>query len=239
MAGPGAEQAAMAAGRGHLRASHADRDQMIDALKAAFVQGRLTKEEFDARVAQALVSRTYAELATVTIGIPAAPARTLPPRTPPRRRIGNAARWGTSGLVTPAIVAAGFVFASLRGASGFGAVAFVVAFVYFVFWLSAGADMLWEWYSAALPSARTCVRCAHAAASHHAPASCTVRQGSFKLWKHCTCAGYVPPGLSPRAADRRQLTGYTSARTLRNTSCMSAAVAKRSALAGAQALMRN
>jgi hypothetical protein len=237
MAGPGAERATMAVGRGHLRASHADRDQMIDALKSAFVQGRLTKEEFDARVAQALVSRTYAELATVTIGIPAAPARTLPPRTPPRRRIGNAARWGTSGLVTPAILAAGFVFASLRGASGFGAAAFLVAFVYFVFWLSAGADMLWEWYSAALPSARTCVRCAHALASHHAPASCTVRQGS--LWQHCTCAGYVPPGLSPRTADRRQLTGYRSARTLRSASCISAAVAKRSARAGAQALMRN
>ena len=39
MAGPGDEQAAATAGRGHLRASHADREQMIDALKAAFVQG--------------------------------------------------------------------------------------------------------------------------------------------------------------------------------------------------------
>jgi Domain of unknown function (DUF1707) len=198
MAGPGAERAALAIGRGHLRASHADRDQMIDALKAAFVQGRLTKDEFDARVAQTLVSRTYAELATVTIGIPAAaPARAQPPRTAPRRRPGNAARWGRSGLVTPAILGAAFLFGSLRGGSGYAVLAFVVAFVYFVFWLSAGADMLWQWYAVALPSARTCVRCAHTAASHHAPASCEVRQGSLRVWQRCTCAGYVPPGLSP------------------------------------------
>jgi hypothetical protein len=204
MAGPGAERASIAAGRGHLRASHADRDQMIDALKAAFVQGRLTKDEFDTRVAQALASRTYAELATVTIGIPAAPARAVPPRTLPRRRVGNAARWGASGLVTPAVLVAGLVLGSVRGGSGYGAVAFVVAFVYFAFWLSAGADMLWQWYSVALPSARTCVRCSHTAASHHAPASCRVRQGSFKVWKRCPCTGYVPPGLSPQAADQRQ-----------------------------------
>jgi len=75
MAGPGAERAAMAVGRAHLRASDADREQMIDVLKAAFVQGRLTKDELDARVARTLTSRTYAELAAVTIGIPAA----LPP----------------------------------------------------------------------------------------------------------------------------------------------------------------
>ena len=74
MAGPGDERAAATAGRGHLRASHADREQMIDALKAAFVQGPLTKDEFDARVGQTFTSRTYAELATVTADIPAEPA---------------------------------------------------------------------------------------------------------------------------------------------------------------------
>ena len=40
MAGPGDEKAAAAAGRGHLLASHADREQTVDALKVAFVQGR-------------------------------------------------------------------------------------------------------------------------------------------------------------------------------------------------------
>jgi hypothetical protein len=71
-----------AAGGGHLRASDADRDRVIDALKAAFVQGRLTKGELARRVGQALESRTYADLAGVTAAIPAAPAASLPPRQP-------------------------------------------------------------------------------------------------------------------------------------------------------------
>ncbi len=63
-------------GSDHLRASDADREQVIDALKVAFVGGRLTKNKFDARVGLALTSRTYAELAAVTADIPAGPART-------------------------------------------------------------------------------------------------------------------------------------------------------------------
>jgi hypothetical protein len=45
MAGPGDEIAAGAGGRGHQRASHADREQVIGTLKAAFVQGMLAKDE--------------------------------------------------------------------------------------------------------------------------------------------------------------------------------------------------
>jgi hypothetical protein len=59
---------------GHLRASHVDREQVISALKTAFVQGRLAKDEFDARVGQALASRTRAELAVITADIPVGPA---------------------------------------------------------------------------------------------------------------------------------------------------------------------
>jgi Domain of unknown function (DUF1707) len=44
---------------------------VIAALKAAFVQGRLTKDEFDSRVGRVLGSQTYAELAALTAGIPA------------------------------------------------------------------------------------------------------------------------------------------------------------------------
>ena len=204
MAGPGDEKAAAVVGRGHLRASDADREQMIDALKAAFAQGRLTMDEFDARIGQTFASRTYAELATVTVGIPAAPAGAQPPRRPPRRRVSNAVRWGASGFVTPAILAAAFTFASLRGDGGYGAVAFVMAFAYFAFWLSAGADMLWEWHCMSLPSAQMCVRCAHTAASHRARASCAVRLGSLKLPRRCPCAGYVPPGTSPETTDIRE-----------------------------------
>jgi Domain of unknown function (DUF1707) len=40
---------AAAKGRGHIRASDADREQVIDALKEAFVRGRLTKDELTTR----------------------------------------------------------------------------------------------------------------------------------------------------------------------------------------------
>ena len=51
MAWPGDEiAAAEGRGRGELRASHADREQVIGTLKAAFVQGMLAKDEFDQRV---------------------------------------------------------------------------------------------------------------------------------------------------------------------------------------------
>jgi Domain of unknown function (DUF1707) len=73
MAGPGDEIAAGAGGRGRLRASHADREQVIEVLKAAFVQGRLDRDEFDLRVGRALASRTYADLTALTADI--APAR--------------------------------------------------------------------------------------------------------------------------------------------------------------------
>jgi hypothetical protein len=55
---------------GQPRASHADREQAIGVLKAAFVQGRLTKDEFDLRVGQVFASRTYSDLGALTADIP-------------------------------------------------------------------------------------------------------------------------------------------------------------------------
>jgi hypothetical protein len=72
-AGPWDPMAAGAAGRGRLRASDADREQVIDALKAAFVRGQLTRDELSVRTGQALASRTYAELAVINSSIPARP----------------------------------------------------------------------------------------------------------------------------------------------------------------------
>jgi hypothetical protein len=65
--------------RGRLRTSHADREQAIDVLKAAFVQGRLTKDEFDLRVGQVLASRTYADLGALTADIPGEVTSAQPP----------------------------------------------------------------------------------------------------------------------------------------------------------------
>jgi hypothetical protein len=66
-----------------LRASHADREQVIAIIKAAFIQGRLTKDEIDLRVGQALASRTYAELAAITADLPAGLAAAQPPQPAP------------------------------------------------------------------------------------------------------------------------------------------------------------
>ena len=71
MTGPGDEMAAGMAGRGRLRASDADREQVIGTLKDVFVQGLLDKDEFDLRVGQALAPRTCAELAALTADLPA------------------------------------------------------------------------------------------------------------------------------------------------------------------------
>lgn len=76
--------------RDRLRASDADRDQAIDTLKTAFVQGRLAKDEFCARAGRALTARTHGELTAITRSIPARQSQALPPRTarvPDRNRM--------------------------------------------------------------------------------------------------------------------------------------------------------
>ena len=69
-----APQDPAAAGGDRLRAAHADREQVIEALKDAFVQGRLTRDELDTRAGRALAAPTYADLASLTADIPAEPA---------------------------------------------------------------------------------------------------------------------------------------------------------------------
>jgi hypothetical protein len=65
---------------GQMRASTADRELAIDVLKTAFTEGRLTKDECEERVGQALSSRTYAELAVLTADLPVGAAGALIPR---------------------------------------------------------------------------------------------------------------------------------------------------------------
>jgi Domain of unknown function (DUF1707) len=59
---------------GHLRATHDDRDRVVELLRAAAGDGRLTLEELDERVGAALTARTYGELAALISDMPAAPA---------------------------------------------------------------------------------------------------------------------------------------------------------------------
>jgi hypothetical protein len=60
-------------GRGELRASHTDRDAVVELLRVAAGDGRLTADELDERLELALTARTYSELAALTADLPDAP----------------------------------------------------------------------------------------------------------------------------------------------------------------------
>jgi len=115
MTGP---QDPAAAGRGRLRAGHADREQAIDTLKTAFVHGQLTKDELVARAGQALAARTYADLAALTADIPPRPpaARPARPPAPARRPLARAA--AKSGVCLIIAAAATWVLALLVSEDG-------------------------------------------------------------------------------------------------------------------------
>jgi hypothetical protein len=67
----GKAAAAPAAGRGALRVSHADRDQVAEALRIAAGDGRLDSDELDERLEKALTARTYDDLAVLLTDLPA------------------------------------------------------------------------------------------------------------------------------------------------------------------------
>jgi Domain of unknown function (DUF1707) len=122
-----------AAGRGHLRASHADREQAIDVLKAAFVHGLLDKDEFDLRVGQALASRTYADLAAVAGDIPARLSAAQPPRAPapaqPWLTMHKAITWGACMVIAATIGVVAATFTNNMGIFYLSAFAFIGATV--------------------------------------------------------------------------------------------------------------
>jgi hypothetical protein len=108
-----------AGARGQLRTSHAEREQAIDVLKAAFVQGRLTKDEFDLRVSQVFASRTYADLGALTADIPAGVTSARPPaervREPGKMlSFRTAARVGAVGA-SPSVASAAVVMMQSSG----------------------------------------------------------------------------------------------------------------------------
>jgi hypothetical protein len=132
MAGSGGSTAAAEGrGGGRLRASHADREQVIGTLKDAFVQGRLTADELGARVDQVFASRTYAELAEVTVDIPVGLTGTRSPGDPWRA---TKAAWGVvyalilPGLITLAVLPGG------PAPTTVGEVVTYTAVVYGIFW---------------------------------------------------------------------------------------------------------
>lgn len=128
--GPGVPPPARG-GNPAMRASDADRDQVVDQLSAHYQAGRLTTEEFDERSSQALRARTLGDLDALLTDLPTAPAGPAAPTaaTPAgeapvaRRDFGLAAAGGA--LAVLAVVAI-IVALSHYGHGGDGGWGFIV-----------------------------------------------------------------------------------------------------------------
>jgi hypothetical protein len=111
MSGP---QDPAATGLDGLRAAHADREHAIKALKHAFVQGRLTRDELGARAGNAFAARTYGELAAVTADIPDIPDEPAGPAAAgPGGPPGWARRWPLAKAVAGSGAFLGIAFAAV------------------------------------------------------------------------------------------------------------------------------
>ena len=97
--GAGYGYPAVGGGRATMRAADADRDRVAAILNTAYVDGRLSKDEYDARLETTLSARTYAELDQVVADLPVG----LP---------GGVRPVGTA-VVTPATATNGLAIASL------------------------------------------------------------------------------------------------------------------------------
>jgi DUF1707 SHOCT-like domain len=98
-------------GRDRLEVSDAAREQVIDLLRTAFIQGRLTWDDLGSRTEQVLASRTHAELITITASIPAGriaapPLDAIP--APIWKRLNKKVTWGACAVIVPAALGAAF-----------------------------------------------------------------------------------------------------------------------------------
>ena len=99
----------MAAGHGHpvaddglgkMRAADADRDRVAGILGTAYSEGRLSKDEYDARLDSTMSARTFADLDRVVIDLPVARTTVAVPAT-------------ETGTVTPVATTNAMAIASL------------------------------------------------------------------------------------------------------------------------------
>ena len=175
-----------------MRASHADREQVIEVLKNAFVQGRLTKGEMDARVGQAFASRTHAELARVTADIPAEPV--VPASRPAVR-----ARRGGLVIAAASVITAGlWAVAVASDSAALGLLSLSFGFTCLGVVLLVGAALLDSQHrkrSGGQPPRRRTPNAGGPAPRRAAPAA-----GAYEL-----PPADQPPGATAEAAPRRPL----------------------------------
>ena len=95
--------------RGKMRAADADRDHIVEILSTAYSEGRLSKDEYDARLESALSARTYADLDQLVTDLPAAWATMVTPAA----RTTTVTPAARTTMVTPAARTNGLAMASL------------------------------------------------------------------------------------------------------------------------------
>lgn len=119
--------------RSGLLAADADRDGAVEALSAAFTEGRLSTAELESRTASALSARTYGELDTVLQGLGGLPREV---RSHPVRK---ALFWVVAMLSSPFVLTGTllFAFGTDLGDHVFGLIFLVL--------LLPGLFALWRW----------------------------------------------------------------------------------------------
>ena len=112
-------------GRGRMRAADADRDRVAGILGTAYTEGRLSKDEYDARLDSAMSARTFADLDQVLSDLPVALA--------PVPQATAAVPATETGTVTPVAATNGMAIASFACGLGqfvFGPLATIPAIVF-------------------------------------------------------------------------------------------------------------
>jgi hypothetical protein len=130
---------------------------VIELLKVAFVQDRLTKDELDMRVGRALAARTGADLAALTADIPVARAASGPtrPLVPARRRPLARAAVRSGGCLALAAAAVGASFILDPGGPGVDRPWAGLMLLLAQYAVIAGLCMLWSGVVNSVPQRRS------------------------------------------------------------------------------------
>jgi Domain of unknown function (DUF1707) len=119
-----------------IRASDQDRDSVVDILRDAYTDGRLTLDEFEERTSSAYAAKTWTELRELTADLPVEPTfgtdldyqpQAVPPRAvPPPPRPHQARRDHPLGRLLPVV----FVWILISAAAGSTDLATVLSIVF-------------------------------------------------------------------------------------------------------------
>jgi hypothetical protein len=177
------------------------REQVIAALTAAYIQGRLTREEFDVRVGQALA--VYAELDALTADIPAAPpavaAHAELAREAANKKMIRQGTAGVAGLTFVLVTALGMAYGPAL------AVIAAALLTFFVTVLTAGLLTLLSWAMDRRSSAQGAGNAGGAGPAQGSAPDAADRQGSQTRFRH------DPPGTVQAASRRSRRLGTSPA----------------------------